>query len=249
MASVVKSLASSTALLLLAACGGGERIEGMSLSLGITTARTRSAPVPSSGRTLVTDAGAEATLSGARFTLGSVELLPCESTGWRWQRLWDALSPVGTAWAHTVSSATRLGTPHVITLRDRDGEVLPLGELRPAPGRYCRARLTFEPADDDAVGLSDAQGSDMVGLSLHVSGTVAGADGATPFDVKARGRSSVDVSLDGLELSEDAPRATRVFTLAWDSWLDGLAPGGSPGNLDVLGNVARSASLQTSAEP
>ncbi|WP_267145511.1 hypothetical protein [Myxococcus dinghuensis] len=248
MASVVKSLAPPLALLILAACGGGERIEGMSLSLGITTARSRGAPGPSGERTLVTDEGASATLSGARVTLGSVELLPCEATGWR--RLWHALSPVGTAWAHTVSSATRLGTPHIIPLGDTDGEVLSLGVLRPAPGRYCRARLTFEPADDDAVGLVDpARDSDMVGLSLHVSGTVAGAGGAAPFDVKARGRSSVDVSLDGLELSEDAPQAARVFTLAWDLWLDGLAPGGSPGNLDLLGNVARSASLQSSAVP
>ncbi|NTX60382.1 hypothetical protein HUA74_06890 [Myxococcus sp. CA051A] len=245
----VKRFALPSLLLCLAGCGGGERIEGMELTLGLTTARARGVPEAAGARTLVTDEGARATLFGALVTLGSVELIPCETTGWR--RLWNELSPVGTAWAHSVSNALRLGTPHVVALGATDGEVVSLGVMRPPPGRYCRARLTFEPADSDAEGLSSAsQGAvpvDMLGLSLHVRGTLA--DGERDFEVETRGRSSVDVVLDGLELTEDAPKVARVFTLAWDSWLDGVGPGESPRNVDLLGNVARSASLQSAVVP
>ncbi|QSQ12450.1 hypothetical protein [Myxococcus landrumensis] len=249
MSPVVKPLALSALLFSLSGCGGGERIAGVELTLGLTTARARAVPEGASARTLLTNEGERVTLAGALFTLGSVELVPCETTGWR--RLWRELSPVGTAWAHSTSNALRLGTPHVVALGDTDGEVAPLGVMRPPPGRYCRARLTFEPADSDAEGLTSAmQGSrpvDMVGLSLHVRGTHG--DVARDFEVETRGRYSVDVTLDGLELTEDAPRAARVFTLAWDSWLDGMGPGESPRDVDLLGNIARSASLQSPAVP
>src|SRR5215217_909718 len=102
-----KSFALPVLLLSLAGCGGGERIEGMVLTLGLTTARAREVPEAAGARTLVTDEGVRATLTGALVTLGKVELIPCEATGWR--RLWNELSPVGTAWAHSVSNALRLG--------------------------------------------------------------------------------------------------------------------------------------------
>ncbi|MCK8503845.1 hypothetical protein [Myxococcus fulvus] len=247
MPSVVKPF---VLLVCLTGCGGGERIEGMQLSLGLTTGRARSVPEAAGARTLVTDEGARATLSGALVTLGSVELFRCEETGLRqWLR---ALSPVGTAWAHSTTNALRLGTPHVVSLGESDGAVVALGVLHPPPGRYCRARLTFEPADSDAEGLGAAlQGArpvDMLGLSLHVRGTLEDGE-ARDFEFETRGRSSVDVVLDGVELSEASPRAERVFTLAWDSWLDGVGPGESPRNVDMLGNVARSASLQPPVVP
>ncbi|HZI12124.1 MAG TPA: hypothetical protein VE153_17190 [Myxococcus sp.] len=242
------------AFLGLTACAGGERVEGLELKLGLTTARARRAPphVPEA-RVLLTDEGVSAALSGALFTLGSVELLPCPETGWR--RLFRGLSPVGTAWAHSTSNARRLGSPQVLGLGRWDGDVVELGVLHPPPGRYCHARLTFEPADADAHGLDSAAAGgepvDMVGRSLHLRGTVATGSGpeGRAFRVDARGVASVDVALDALTLSEEAPTASLVFALAWDMWLDGVGPGERPEDQDVLGNVARSASLRSTAVP
>ncbi|MFP2930681.1 hypothetical protein ACLESO_36875, partial [Pyxidicoccus sp. 3LG] len=121
--------------------------------------------------------------------------------------------------------------------------------------RYCRARLTFEPADADAQGLTSAaegpEPVDMVGRTLHLRGTMSAADGsdARPFQVESTGRSSVDVLLDGLTLSEETPEATLVFSLAWDTWMDGVGPQEPPTRVDLLGNVARSVSLRPAAAP
>jgi hypothetical protein len=229
-------------------------VEGLELKLGLTTTRARPAPlhVPEA-RTLFTDEGVSAVLSGALFTLGSVELLPCPETGWR--RLLRGLSPVGTAWAHSTSNARRLGSPQVLGLSGVDGDVVELGVLRPPPGRYCHARLTFEPADSDAHGLDSAavggEPVDMVGRSLHLRGGVGTGSGpeGRAFRVDARGVASVDVALDALALSEESPTASLVFALAWDMWLDGVGPGERPEDQDLLGNVARSASLHSTAGP
>ncbi|WP_163991824.1 hypothetical protein [Pyxidicoccus caerfyrddinensis] len=247
------SVLGAAALLCLAACGGGDRVEGMELTLGITTARARPALEAGGPRTLLNAQGTRASFTRALVTLGSVELLPCEEAGWL--RLLRGLSPVSTAWAHSSSSPRRLGTPHVLGLDGADGDVTELGVLRPPPGRYCRARLTFEPADSDAQGLASATAGpepvDMEGRSLHVRGTLSPTDGgvAQAFDATSAGHSSVDVVLDGLTLSEEQPRATLVVTLAWDTWLDGVGPQEPPARVDLLGNVARSASARPAAAP
>ncbi len=243
----------TAALLCLTACAGGEREEGMVLSLGLTTGRARATGETASPRTLVNDKGTRASFTRALVTLGSVELLPCEEAGWR--RLLRELSPLGTAHAHSVASPRKLGTPHVIGLERADGDVTDLGTLRPPPGRYCRARLVFEPADSDAEGLTAAsQGPepvDMVGRSLHVRGAVLASEGGAsqPFDVSAGGQTSVDVLLDGVTLSEEQPRAELLIVLAWDTWLDGVSPQEPPGRVDLLGNVARSASHRPPSVP
>ncbi|WP_164019932.1 hypothetical protein [Pyxidicoccus trucidator] len=253
MRSPLKSRALPATLLCLAACAGGERVEGLELTLGLTTVRARPAVEAAGPRTLVNDQGTRASLTRALFTLGSVELMPCEEAGWR--RLLRGLSPVSTAWAHSVSSPRRLGTPHVVGLEREDGEVTALGTLRPPPGRYCRARLTFQPADADAEGLSAASAGpepmDMVGRSLHLRGTLSLPDSgeSQPFDVSVGGQTSVDVVLDGLTLSEEQPKAALVFTLAWDVWLDGVSHLTPPARVDLLGNVARSASHQAPTVP
>lgn len=236
------------ALLCLTACGGGDRVEGMELTLGVTTARARPAVEAGGTRTLVNAQGTRAAFTRALVTLGSVELLPCEESGWL--RLLRGLSPVSTAWAHSVASPRRMGTPHVLGLDGADEDVLELGVLRPPPGRYCRARLTFEPADEDAQGLDSAtegpEPVDMEGQSLHVRGTLSPAGGgeAQAFDVSSIGHASVDVLLDDVTLSEERPRATVVLTLAWDTWLDGVSAQEPPSRVDLLGNVARSASVR-----
>ncbi|MFP2958174.1 hypothetical protein ACLEPN_10135 [Myxococcus sp. 1LA] len=253
MRSLLKPSALGAALLSLTGCGGGNHEAGMTLDLSLITARARPISGAAGARELMNDQGSRAVLTSGFVTLGSVELMPCAELGWK--RLLRQLSPVGTAWAHTVSNPTRLGTPHVVSLGNEDGTVIRLGQVRPPPGRYCHARLTFEPADDDAEGLAAAaQGDapvDMVGRSLHLRGTLAtGQDGEPqPFEASFQTRATVDVLLEWVTLSEEQPHAELVFALSWDTWLDGVNAEQPPANVDLVGNVARSVVPPTSAAP
>ncbi|NBC42672.1 hypothetical protein GTZ93_22990 [Corallococcus exiguus] len=231
----------------LSACG--ERVDGMTVTLGLEHRATAQGVQAAGGERSFTRAdGQVLTLTRGYVTLGSVELKPCEEAlGWR---LLKALSPIGTAHAHSVGSPLRLGTPHVSGLERPDGSVLALGTVRPPPGRYCRARLTFEPADADAEGLPGADsGVDMLEHTLWLEGTRVPAGGGEPqpFRLVTSNIATVDVVLDGLTLSEDEPAAERTFALAWDTWLatvDLESPGAAASALDT---VARSVAMSSVA--
>ncbi|MHA7634515.1 hypothetical protein [Corallococcus sp. M7] len=240
---MIRSSCLGLALLALSACG--ERVDGMTVTLGLEHRATAHGVQAAGGERSFTRAdGQVLTLTRGYVTLGSVELKPCEEAlGWR---LLKALSPIGTAHAHSVGSPLRLGTPHVSGLERPDGNVLTLGTVRPPPGRYCRARLTFEPADADAEGLP---GVDMVGHTLWLEGTrmTAGGGEPQPFRLVTSNIATVDVVLDGLTLSEDEPAAGRTFMLAWDTWLatvDLESPGAAATALDT---VARSVAMSSVA--
>lgn len=237
-------------LSVLALCACGERVDGVHVTLGLEhRATSHGVEAAAGGRTLTRPDGQTLTLTRGYVTLGSVELKPCEEPlGWRLLR---ALSPIGTAHAHSEGSPLRLGTPHVSGLERPDGSVLTLGTLRPAPGRYCRARLTFEPADADAEGLPSADsGVDMEGRTLWLEGTRVPAGGGEPqpFRLVTSNIATVEVVLDGLTLSEDAPSAERVFVLAWDTWLASVdleALESQEAAASVLDTVARSVAMSS----
>ncbi|CAM3995192.1 hypothetical protein COSO111634_30670 [Corallococcus soli] len=238
-------------IVLLGALGGlgacGERLEGVHVTLGLEhRATSHGVEASGGGRSLTRADGQTLTLTRGYVTLGSVELKPCEDAlGWRLLR---ALSPVGTAHAHSVGSPRLLGTPHVSGLERPDGNVLTLGTLRPAPGRYCRARLTFEPADADAEGLPGADsGVDMVGRTLWLEGTRVPAGGGEPqpFRLVTSNIASVEVVLDGLTLSEEEPSAERTFALAWDTWLANVDLESQGAAAAVLDTVARSVAMSS----
>jgi hypothetical protein len=229
-----------SAVLGFTACG--ERVEGVRLDLGLAhVASSRGAVTEGPVRSFTRADGGHVTLTRGFVTLGSVELKPCEEgAGWRLLR---ALSPIGTAQAHSVASPRRLGTPHVSSLEAPDGAVLALGTLHPPAGRYCRARLGFEPADEDAEGLpSEDSGVDMLGRTLWLEGTVAPASGGAsrPFHLESSNVATVEVVLDGLTLSEDSLQAGQVFSLAYDTWLDGVDLGSPDAAASALDSVARS---------
>ncbi|WP_147439364.1 hypothetical protein [Corallococcus sp. CA049B] len=244
---MIRSSCLGLALLALSACG--ERVDGMTVTLGLEHRATAQGVQAAGGERSFTRAdGQVLTLTRGYVTLGSVELKPCEEAlGWR---LLKALSPIGTAHAHSVGSPLRLGTPHVSGLERPDGSVLKLGTVRPPPGRYCRARLTFEPADADAEGLPGADsGVDMEGHTLWLEGTRVPVGGGEPqpFRLVTSNLATVDVVLDGLTLSEDDPAAERTFALAWDTWLatvDLASPGAAASALDT---VARSVAMSSVA--
>lgn len=244
----------ATALVSLAGCGGSDRQEGMTLDLALTTARARAISGAAGAREFMNDQGTHAVLTSGFVTLGSVELFPCAQLGWK--RFLRQLSPIGTAWAHhTVTHPTRLDTAHVVNLGSADGTLIPLGALHPPPGRYCHARLHFEPAGHNARGLdAAAQGDspvDMVGRSLHLRGTLAtGRDGEPqPFEVSFQTRAAVDVLLEWVTLSEAEPHVQLIFALSWDTWLDGVSAEQPPANVDLMANVARSVVPPSPAAP
>lgn len=227
-------------------CACGAREDGTRLHLGLDFRPTLPVGAQGASREFLTNGGDRITLRRAHVTLSSVELFACQtSTAWRWLR---ALSPVGTAEAHTEGSPRKLGTPHVVGPGAgpglADAEVRTLGTLHPPPGRYCRAHLVFAPADADAEGLG--QGPDMVGKTLRLEGEWAPAGGgaARPFVLESTGVLNADVALEGLELTPEALEASRTLHLAYDRWLEGvdLAAGGDAATERALRNVAGSAS-------
>ncbi|RKG85529.1 hypothetical protein [Corallococcus terminator] len=230
--------------------GCGERVDGVHVTLGLEHRATSHGVEASGGeRSFTRTDGQTLTLTRGYVTLGSVELKPCEEAlGWRLLR---AVSPIGTAHAHSTGSPRLLGTPHVSGLERPDGNVLTLGTLRPAPGRYCRARLTFEPADTDAEGLALAadSGVDMVGRTLWLEGTRVPAGGGEPqpFRLVTSNIASVEVVLDGLTLSEEEPVAERTFVLAWDRWLASVDLESQGAAATVLDTVARSVAMSSVA--
>jgi len=232
-------------LLALCACDG-TREEGIRLHLGLVLKSERGAQGEGASRTFLNGQGDRITFTRAYVTLQSVEVRPCPRTGsaWRWLR---ALSPIGTAEAHTVTHPTRLGTPHVSGLAQAEGAARELGTLHPPPGSYCQAFLVFGPADADAEGLPSEV--NMVGQTLLLEGERLPADGgpAQPFRLESNGMINMAVPLEGLTLTADAPEASRVFALAYDRWLDGVDLAASDAAQQALENVASTA--KASAAP
>lgn len=230
-----------SALVLLALCACGSREEGIRLHLSLQLRPSRQVQAAGSARQFTTAQGEQLTLSRAHVTLSSVEIFPCEtSSAWRWLRM---LSPIGTAEAHEAGSPRRLGIPHVSGLGLADGEALALGTLEPPPGSYCRARLVFAPADEDAEGLAPGMG--MEGKTLLLEGQLVPSDGgpARPFHLETASLTNAEVWLEGLSLTPEALEASRTLHLAYDTWLDGVDPESPDAAEQVLRNVARSATL------
>lgn len=229
------------ALVLLALCACGSREEGIRLHLALQLRPARQVQSEGSTRQFTTAQGAQLTLTRAHVTLSSVEIFPCQtSSAWRWLRL---LSPIGTAEAHEAGSPRRLGIPHVSGLELADGEALALGTLEPPPGSYCRARLVFAPADEDAEGL--APGMDMEGKTLLLEGQLVPSGGgpARNFHVETPSLMNAEVWLEGLALTPDALEASRTLHLAYDTWLDGVDLASPEAAEQVLRNVASSATI------
>lgn len=232
---------SASVLLLLTLCACGSREEGVRLHLGLALKAERGAQGEGASRTFLNGQGDRITLTRAYVTLESVELRQCPRTSaWGWLR---ALSPIGTAEAHTVSNPLRLGAPHVGGLALAEASALELGTLQPPAGSYCTAALVFGPADSDAEGLpSDV---DMKGKTLLLEGELVPADGgpARPFRLESNGAAIVNVTYEALTLSADSPEASRVITLAYDRWLDGVDLASAEAAQLTLENVATTATV------
>ncbi len=174
---------------------------------------------PAAGRTpVVSDRGVRVSLERAYLTVGSVELEGCETSR---PSIDLSLGP-RTALAHSMSSPTRLGSPHVLSLAGDETEVMPIGSLGPPPGDYCALRVSLEPADADANHLpSDV---DLVGVTLWLEGTYRDSSGTeTPFSVATSQTLEESLSFGKLELADDAEQeATLEVSAPSAHWFDGI---------------------------
>jgi len=188
-------------------------------------------------------------LTRGHVNVASVEIFACPSMAWR--KVLDALSPLGTAQAHTEGTPTRIGEPHVDDLLRDDAQRLTLGTLKPPADRYCRAVVLLEAADADAVGLPASV--PMEGSTLLLEGTVepAGGGAAQPFELASSAEAEADVQFLGSTGSPSALPLTTAGTartghvlLRYDRWFDAVDPL-APGAADALVSaIAESLELQ-----
>jgi hypothetical protein len=199
-----------------ASCTSSEH--GLSVEIRLAPPAT---PASENGaRTFSSDQGYEVVLSRGYLAVGSVALGECDSA-----RVAPSLElPLGvkSAFAHSMSSPTRLGEPGVISLTGTPDDAFLLGKLEPPPGDYCALTVSLAAADGDALHLPTDV--DFVGLTLYVEGTYRKGDGQpVPFET------STDSALDGsptiaeLSLGEDADTVV-TFSIGskGEHWFDGV---------------------------
>jgi hypothetical protein len=274
------------ATLALVCVGCSSYEPGLSLRVGVA-AGAPSGPTAASltweGGTLQLDngLGQRITVRQAYATLFALELLACDdSVARRWGAapwmaglagLGRSLLPVRTAWAHSDSTATRLGTPLVVGLvgdaQSADPTVQWRARVGPPPGSYCRLRVIFGPADEDADGLDaalQATGMDLRGATLVAAGVApppaAGAMEAGPprdFALRSAQLRTVEVpfrATDGhqvsLVLSRAQPTAGIVLGFDLARWWSGIDPLAPPEQVQeqLVANLA-AAVMVTVAEP
>jgi len=183
--------------------------------------------LPAGNKTFGNSEGITITITRAYIDIGSVELesdcgnsefaqLPQKILGWF----------IPTANAHSASTPTRIGEPHVISITGADLEAIELGSIAPAAGTYCGATVELTAADDDATGLPDD--ADMIGRSVHIEGSYSkpGDGSATAFSFN----SSVDLEhahrlfAGRLTLNSGNRSADIIFDIYYQDWFNGVDP-------------------------
>lgn len=209
----------------LAGCGGG----GGSSSVEEGTSVTFTAQaVPNSvitptadGKSFYNRDGVKITLKKAYLTIWSVALnSDCSNPSFsRWGEKMLAWL-INDSQAHAVSAPTQLGVPSAINLLD-DKEFL-LGKINPPPASYCGTEINFLKADADTQYLP--QNFSMLNRSLYVEGEFipVGSTQAIPFTFDTAKALLPRLLRAPVTLSSTQRTATLKFTLAYDTWFDGL---------------------------
>lgn len=221
-----RRLAWSSVAVMIAVAACGWRSDGVRIDLAASTALPAPARADAAGLHWTAQDGTLVTVTRGWVTVSSIEIFPCPPSALR--KVWNELG-YGTARAHTTSNPTRLGAPTVVSALQEAGTAVPLGALRPPAVRFCRMRVTFEPADEDAASLPAEV--DMVGKTLWLDGTRTPPSGtAQPFHLEASGIGTVELDIDPVELGEANLEASAVVELHPARWLDGVDLGsGAPG--------------------
>lgn len=187
------------------------------LEVDVLLAPPASPALTNGERRFSTDEGYDVTITRGYLAIGSVELEPCPAEA----RSFTRSLGVGVAYAHSVTSPTRLGNPGVISLGTTADDELLLGTLKPPPGDYCSVRVGLTPADEDAAALpSDV---DFVGLTLFLEGSYG--KGAEQADFRAASGTELEVTtlMEPLTLDDGSSSKVRL-TLGSraEHWFDGI---------------------------
>jgi hypothetical protein len=118
-----------------------------------------------------------------------------------------------------------MGTAFVELLTEKTGtagERHELGEIKPPPGRYCRAVYTASAADRDAIGMPPDRVA--VGNTVYLEGTFQrqAADQPTSFTVSSSASFTVEADIGALDLFGTMRTPTLVIRKQADHWLDGI---------------------------
>jgi hypothetical protein len=196
---------------------------------------------------LNTDLGYRVTLTRAYLVSTSLEIFVCQPLAARlWQR-WG----IGRAEAHALDAPTRMGTAFVESLTgtgtgtaDQRHE---LGEIKPPPGRYCRAVYTASAADRDAIGMPPD--SVAAGNTVYLEGTFQRQPGdqPRPFTAASSAPFTVEADIAAIDLFGATPTPTLVIRKQADHWLDGIDFETHPARViakEVLDNVRGSIRLE-----
>jgi hypothetical protein len=196
--------------------------------------------VDSAGLHLDTPSGDHLTLTRALVTVSSVEIFPCASATGQWLK-W--LSPVGSAWAHGITTPRYMGTPNVIDLTAGEGQLLSLGQLLPDMGSACRARVKYAPIDQDGAVASGFP--EMKGYSLALTGELLRAGWSSPISFSATSVRVEGVELELPQVSFKAGAAVSLtFELPVSAWFADLDVTSDGGVDQVLARAAATTTLQ-----
>jgi hypothetical protein len=213
-------LGALAAVRLLAGCSSVSEIsEGVVIAIAAESPRN---PRRDAAGSLIvnTDLGYVVTLTRAYLVSTSLEIFACQPIATRlWQR-WV----IGRAQAHALDAPTRMGTAFVesFTGTGTADERHELGEIKPPPGRYCRAVYTASAADRDAIGMPPD--SVAVGNTVYLEGTFQRQPGdqPRPFTVASSAPFTVEADIAAIDLFGATPTPTLVIRKQADHWLDGI---------------------------
>lgn len=225
----IKYIALIIAAVAVCACSSSSGSTSAGTQVSISTAASPSIiPAQNEGaKTFNNDQGYSITLEKAYLVVASATIESnCGPTfSAAAETLLNFIIPAANA--HTTSTPTSTGEPHVIDLLSADGSLKNIGTLSPPADQYCGLDLDILAADADASNLpTGADEPNMVGKSLYIEGSYQqAAGGASGFFII-----STSVSLSNRELLLSIPMVLSSNNLNgainigihYDTWFDNV---------------------------
>lgn len=216
------------ASMILAACTetSGLASGGTSIQLSVTPLPSVNSTQSAGAKTFSNDLGDSITLTRVYLSIANAELE--DSCGLSFIAAAESLFNffIPGAHAHTETTPTATGEPHVIDLLAQDGLSINIGTVSPPVADYCGLHLDLLAADADTIGLPTGAGEpDMFGKTLYIEGTytlAGGGSGAIHIDTGAAllGR---DALLPALVSISSTSRSGIIETgINYDTWFNAL---------------------------
>lgn len=213
---------------MVAACSSssGSTSAGTRVTISSTASPVNTLTQSTGAKTFNNDLGDTITLTRAYLVLASATIET--SCGPNFSAVLEGVLNfiIPAAVAHTTSTPTSTGEPHVIDMLDADGATLDIGSLSPPAEEYCGVDIDMLAADSDASNLPTAAGEpDMVGKTLHLEGSYQLAGGATGSFTVSTGASlaSRKILLATLmAISGNNLNGTIIIGINYDTWFNAI---------------------------